>query len=222
MEPTRRNILLEVFAATGFVILLLVAHHGLGPISGGMSAALGIGASLAMLWLPVLALHVGRRDFNHYGLTLDDWRSGLRWALGAALIVLPLFVVGYWLFWGVGFGRELAWRLDRTTAWQALYQLSVVALSEEVFFRGFVQSSLAVVWPAKTRRWVGEHGPAILVTAVLFALAHALPTGQLLRLAVFFPALLLGWLRVRTGSILAPVVFHGLANLCVFILAGKV
>jgi membrane protease YdiL (CAAX protease family) len=30
---------------------------------------------------------------------------------------------------------------------------------------------------------------------------------------VFFPALLFGWLRARTGGIGAPVVFHALCNL---------
>ena len=33
------------------------------------------------------------------------------------------------------------------------------------------------------------------------------------RLAVFFPALLFGWLRARTGGIGASVVFHALCNL---------
>jgi membrane protease YdiL (CAAX protease family) len=35
------------------------------------------------------------------------------------------------------------------------------------------------------------------------------------RLAVFFPALLFGWLRARTGGIGASVVFHALCNLYV-------
>jgi membrane protease YdiL (CAAX protease family) len=33
------------------------------------------------------------------------------------------------------------------------------------------------------------------------------------RLAVFFPALVFGWMRARTGSILAGATFHALCNL---------
>jgi membrane protease YdiL (CAAX protease family) len=33
------------------------------------------------------------------------------------------------------------------------------------------------------------------------------------RLAVFFPALLFGWLRARTRGIGAPVLFHALCNI---------
>ena len=32
------------------------------------------------------------------------------------------------------------------------------------------------------------------------------------RLAVFFPALVFGWLRRRTGGVGAPVVFHAACN----------
>jgi membrane protease YdiL (CAAX protease family) len=32
------------------------------------------------------------------------------------------------------------------------------------------------------------------------------------RLAVFFPALVFGWLRQRTGGIGAPMLFHALSN----------
>jgi len=28
----------------------------------------------------------------------------------------------------------------------------------------------------------------------------------------FLPGLILGWLFIRTGSLLAPILFHGLAN----------
>jgi membrane protease YdiL (CAAX protease family) len=38
------------------------------------------------------------------------------------------------------------------------------------------------------------------------------------RLAVFFPALLFGWLRARTGGIGASVLFHASCNLYALLL----
>ena len=39
------------------------------------------------------------------------------------------------------------------------------------------------------------------------------------RLAVFFPSLLFGWLRARTGGIGTSVIFHAMCNLFVAVLA---
>jgi membrane protease YdiL (CAAX protease family) len=55
-------------------------------------------------------------------------------------------------------------------------------------------------------------GPGLLATAAIFAVGH-LATVQLpARLAVFFPALIFGWLRSKTGGIGASVGFHAFCN----------
>jgi hypothetical protein len=93
-----------------------------------------------------------------------------------------------------------------------LWQLAMIALSEELFFRGFVQASLNARWTARWRLLGAEVGWAWPTTAALFAVGHLATTPHPARLMVFFPGLLMGWLRERTGGLLAPVVFHGLAN----------
>ena len=55
-------------------------------------------------------------------------------------------------------------------------------------------------------------GPGILVSAVLFTAGHLIIEISPIRMAVFFPALVFGWLRDRTGSIIAPALFHGISN----------
>jgi membrane protease YdiL (CAAX protease family) len=54
-----------------------------------------------------------------------------------------------------------------------------------------------------------------LITSAIFALLHFLVGFDPSRLAVFFPSLLFGWLYVRTGGILAPVLVHAACNLLV-------
>lgn len=88
----------------------------------------------------------------------------------------------------------------------ALLVVSLGPLVEELLFRGVLLSSLA--------RHVGS-GWAIVLTAAMFACVH-LPDLSFLWYALPNLALLglvLGWLRVRSGSIWPAVLAHGVNNL---------
>ena len=110
-------------------------------------------------------------------------------------------------------------RLQLTRWWiplAVLFQLALIALPEEYFYRGYLQHRLADV--VRDRRltvgpvWISS---ANVVASGLFALGHLIIGWDPARLAVFFPSLLFGWLRERTGSIAASVVFHAACNLMV-------
>ncbi len=61
---------------------------------------------------------------------------------------------------------------------------------------------------------------SIIISAVIFAMFHSVLLGDVILIVAFFPGLILGWLFVKTGSLLAPIFFHGLANaICGFIAA---
>jgi hypothetical protein len=53
---------------------------------------------------------------------------------------------------------------------------------------------------------------AIGISAACFALAHVIVQGRLTAVLTFVPGLILAWLFFRTGTLLAPILFHGLAN----------
>jgi membrane protease YdiL (CAAX protease family) len=57
------------------------------------------------------------------------------------------------------------------------------------------------------------------MTSAIFAVGHLLTEPNPSRLAVFFPSLLFGWMRARTGGIGASVLFHAACNLFVSFLA---
>jgi uncharacterized protein len=88
----------------------------------------------------------------------------------------------------------------------------VIALPEEAFFRGYLQTSLDRVWPPRWRVLGADLGPGWLLSAAIFALGHVLTIRHPARLAVFFPALVFGWLRRRTGGVGASVLFHASCN----------
>ena len=84
-----------------------------------------------------------------------------------------------------------------------LSQALGVALAEELFFRGALQSSLE-------RRFGPRQG--LVLSALLFALAHVGTELAFARLLVFFPGLLFGWLRQRSDSLWPSVVMHAACN----------
>jgi len=88
-----------------------------------------------------------------------------------------------------------------------------IAVAEEVFFRGYVLSNILSLTNRITAHRPGlHHWISIILSAAVFAVAHLLVQGGVMSLLTFLPGLVLGWLFIRTRTLLAPILFHGLAN----------
>ena len=140
-----------------------------------------------------------------------DVSRALLWALGLAAIFLPPFWIGFLWWWHIRTPFHLP-RLG-SLASDLSGQLLVIALPEEAFYRGYLQSALDEVWKPRWRVLGAELGPSLLVTSALFALGHLCTEFNAARLAVFFPSLVFGYLRSRSRGIGAGLVFHALCNL---------
>ena len=187
--------------------------------------ATGVGLAFLLATYVLVLRHDGT-VVHRYGLALGGLfdseplgagrvlRAGARAlaeALVVALVVLPPFWLGWVYFWKPASGFTPAG--VRTLAEDALGQLLVIALPEEAFYRGYLQSAFDDVWRPRVRFLGAELGPSLLVTSALFALGHLATELDANRLAVFFPALLFGWLRARTRGVGASVALHALCNL---------
>ena len=84
-------------------------------------------------------------------------------------------------------------------------QLSLIALPEEVFFRGYLISRLKDIWPPFL---------TLLFTALIFGLIH-LVLNPLSVIPAFLSGLLWGWVYLKTESILPSVTAHILINLLI-------
>jgi len=108
--------------------------------------------------------------------------------------------------------------LDRSLSWLPLIilaQLLLIAFPEEFFYRGYLQTSLQRLFPRRFDvLWI-HTSVAIIMTSALFALGHFVIDLRVSRLAVFFPSLLFGFLRDRTGTITSCIVYHAACNLMV-------
>ncbi len=101
-----------------------------------------------------------------------------------------------------------------------IYFLFFVGLGEEMFFRGYIQSRLNSVFGRPLRFFGTNWGWGIIITSLLFGLAHIFngfnPFLGKLSLAwpwgfwTVFSGLAFGFLREKTGSIVAPAILHGL------------
>jgi membrane protease YdiL (CAAX protease family) len=194
--------------------------------------------ALVFLAAPNLAARLSGRVFDYHaaGLRLSPVRLNLG-ILGAALaLTWPLFLVAFLLFYGVACGHHLppSWaslldwiapvcgrwvglagaslRLPPEIGLSILTQVIVIAIPEELFFRGYLQGRLEERWPPGRRLAGAPIGWAIVLTSALFALGHVLVDFDLQRLAVFVPGLVFGWMRARTGSIAPGAAFHALCN----------
>ncbi|MBX7099931.1 MAG: CPBP family intramembrane metalloprotease [Myxococcaceae bacterium] len=190
-------------------------------------------ATLGFLYLPLLAMRQRGEDFREMGVSTRNLGAQLKLALAAFAVVGPLYTLGFWVYVTEVVPRlppELAHLLSpftrapnfglrlppRFLEW-VIDQLFVVALPEEFFYRGYLQTRLRDAWPQGRVFLGGRLGKAFWVTQVLFALGH-LAQGLPFRTAVFFPALIFGWMRERTGGVVGAAVFHALCNLLVIVL----
>ena len=160
-----------------------------------------------------------------------EWATGLRWGFGLSALVLVPFVAGYHV-WQTMLAPELEVALGVTlypgtpaftgrlpSAWWLLEvigtQLFFVAIPEEMFYRGYVQTRLDEAWAPRWRVLGTLVGPGLLATCVIFALGHTVVIYQWWHVFIIVPSLAFGWLRARTGSIVAGSVFHMWCNVTV-------
>jgi len=174
---------------------------------------LAIGLHLPTLWLlvPFLLITVTKRSYATYGLSWQ--RPGTVWFhVTTAVAVFVPYLIGHYLWarWWLGATFEL--RTPPSLVQSAIDQVLIIALPEEFFFRGYLQTQCDRVWGKPYRLLGAECGFGVLTAAGLFAVCHIVYGGPA-RLIVFFPGLLYGWLRARTGTIAVPVLYHAASNL---------
>jgi membrane protease YdiL (CAAX protease family) len=219
--------------AVGVAVLTLhnIAVHRVLPAPA--DAALNLATALG------LTSFAGRAGCSRadLGIRAEDLGSGLRIGLGAAAAAAGTVAVGAAL-------PATRWFLaDRRVSGvgraQAAYHLAVriplaTALAEELLFRGVL---LALFRQRRSKR------AAVLWTSLLFGAWHVLPTidhyqgnpasalvadsGKGQRLAVLATMLsttgaggVFAWLRLRSRSVLAPVLAHAAVNMSAY-LAGR-
>ena len=230
-------------AMTAFALACVgvAALAGIGAFVPFVDDNLGALVAVVFLYLPVYYAWRRGEDLVSYGFHAGPLRRGLLIGLGAPLVLFPVFAIGFALFYEVVCqpgqppwlgklampGLCSAWKgwrevhargLDLGFLKLAFVQVVVIALPEELFFRGFVHEMCERALPPRRRLLGGGVGLALLLSSALFAAGHLASGLDPRRLAVFFPGLLFGWMRSATGSILAGTIAHAASNLFIRVL----
>ena len=185
--------------------------EGLGLLALTFPLAIVLHAPPLWLLVPLALLTLTRRSPERYGLTWEQ-PGKVRFHLAVSVGVFGIYLAGHYLFarWWYGAGFEL--RLPPDFASMVLNQILVIALPEEFFFRGYLQTQFDRGLGTPYRFLGVNWGWGLPLAAALFALCHVVYGGPV-RLIVFFPGLFYGWLRAGTGTILVPVLYHAASNL---------
>jgi len=227
---------LIAYAVVAVAVTGLVRINVTLPAIGHLGSAL---VSVVFLYAPILFLAKFRNeDIVDYGFRWEPLGKSLATAATAILIIFPIFALGYFAFYEIACHSKLlahlvprnmcvhypglhgahAPRLNMAFVEFVLVQLLVVALPEELFFRGFLLGLLEKRFPPKRRILGGGVGLALVLSSLAFAVIHLPKDGDPRVLATFFPGLLFGWMRSRTKSIVASTVTHGCSNILIRLL----
>ncbi len=242
MAPTRASLrqILRVYALVCVAVFAVTRLEPLAVV--GQYVHLAVAAVFLLV-----AIRLTRGDAAHYGVALAgllepttddrpvdplgllDLGRAIRKALpsaarelgvaiGIGAVVFPLYAIGFY-WWNEPAG-SFSLALPPNIASLVLAQLIVIALPEEAFFRGYLQTALTDLTQKRQRVFGVELAlGAWLLQAALFAAVHFMVEPHPARLAVFFPALLFGWTRAWRSGIGAALTLHAMSNLYSDILA---
>jgi membrane protease YdiL (CAAX protease family) len=158
--------------------------------------------SILLSFLVILGLGIRAKAI---GLTLAQRN------VTASLIALFLFIM-----WGVSLG--LLFESSVPSAETIAFQASMPGIAEELVYRGIAPALLLGVVRGKDAPQ-GMPWAVIFITATVFGIWHGLSYSDarfsfdpMSALFPFIGSIAGGWLRFNSGSLLFPVLAHGMAN----------
>jgi membrane protease YdiL (CAAX protease family) len=104
---------------------------------------------------------------------------------------------------------QLNWGWPLADPWRYLLPVLCYPVVEEIVFRGLVQE---LVHDYISQRLLGPLSIANLLTSCLFTGLHFLYHPPLWAALVFFPSLVFGFFKDRSGHLTAPILLHVFYN----------
>ncbi len=196
--------------------LSIPAFRDLRSWGQAVGSAAGLAAVIVVPWL--IGYHTYHAFFPHVV------RFGNR-AWNTGIVDITLLWPQHLSLWDVLVATGPEWSrlpVDLDGMWAfgtlVLYQVFFVAIPEEFFYRGYLQTRLNEVHPRKWRVLGARIGIGALVANLLFAFGHSVVMLQWWHFATFFPGLLFVWLRERSGGVVPGALFHAFCNVSVITL----
>ena len=186
-------------------VLLTRVYRLLPDLIGGewnwQGKLLALAATLAIAALPAFG-------FRRVGLTTKQEPGSLKAALPIAALYCAFFVVIAVVFPG-----------GRSNGEEVAFQLTMPGLEEEPFYRGILLFALDQAFTGRQRFLGVEWGWGAVLSCFLFGMAHAFGFSHggfsfdpVTMALTAIPSFIAVWLRLRTGSLLLPILLHNFGN----------
>ena len=188
------------FMANGVLLYLPIEFDELRIINGRWNWT---GKILAILGAIIFLLVYRKFHLQDYFLTFKQHKKSLKSGIIAILVVFLVSTILNFKF------------NTPTSEWHTetiLYQFTMPGINEEIAFRGIMLGLLVKI--------LKPNSIAMLITALLFGMAHGLFLNQNFELIFksqpFFQTTIMGmiwaWVTIKTGSILLALLSHNLGN----------
>lgn len=190
--------------------LLALGYGWLPDVVGGtwnwQGKLMALAATIAVAALPAFGLRA-------VGLTLLHDPGSLKAAAPVAMTYCAFFVLIALLF-----------PAQPASAEDVAFQMTMPGLEEEVFYRGVLLFALDQAFRGRKRLLGVDWGWGAVLSSMLFGLTHAFGYSDgafsfdpITMALTAIPSFIAVWLRLRTGSLLLPVLLHNFGNTLSFI-----
>jgi membrane protease YdiL (CAAX protease family) len=207
----RRQILKQTLWVWFFSMLAIRLFHELQRFNQLKDYSLVLTAAV-LIYLPVWIYHRRGDTVSFFERDFTGLFKSIGWFLILAAAIFPVIEVGDRYFQDIFFNARYVGGNYKGLATFAAFQLVLVAIPEEIFYRGYIQPQLNRVWGRPWKLFGACFGKSLIFTSLLFAFSHSLIQLKWWHFSIFFPSLAFGWLRERTGAVTAGALFHTLSN----------
>lgn len=197
-----------MFAALLVAINDALLTRGYGLLPDVIGGAWNWEGKLAALAATLIVMALPAFGWRRCGVTLTQAPGSLRAALPVAAVYCAFFVIIALAFSGSG-----------TNAEEVAFQLTVPGLEEEPFYRGMLLVALDRAFTGRKRLLGVDWGWGAVLSCWLFGMAHAFGYSNgsfsfdpITMALTALPSFIAVWLRLRTGSLLLPILLHNFGN----------
>ena len=187
--------------------VLLTNFYGLLPTAFPQSEWNWQGKALALVATLAIAAHPAI-GWQRVGLTFRQKKGSLKSAVPVALAYCAFFLAIAMFFPG-----------DDSSTETIAFQLTMPSLEEESFYRGLLLFAFYEAFRGRVRVLGVDWSWGALLSCLAFGLAHAFAysDGAFAFDPIYFaltaiPSALAVWMRLRTGSLLLPILLHSVGN----------
>ena len=171
-----------------------------------------VATAILLIYVPIWILYRRREKIAFIERSFKYFFNSLFWFTALSVVIFPILEIGNRYYQEIFFGLHYVGGHYKGLAKFALFHLILVAIPEEFFYRGYLQPQLNRIYGRPWKFLGARFGWSLVITSFLFALSHSLIQLHWWHFSIFFPSLVFGWLREKTGAITASALFHALSN----------